>query len=124
MKARYSTQPVGGKYQDGTKVEFTCENRNRVVNGSCSARCLDGEWKPELGRCPYMCSYEGLEKKGDFMYVWVETNYRNQKWFFHGTKGETHYPYFGFSLIPSSRYLVWICTDGDWKLVSDEWHYS
>lgn len=91
-----------------------------------------------------MCSYEGLEKKGDFMYVWVETNYRNQKWFFHGTKGETHYPYFGFSrmflitqlseiapesidinsVIPSSRYLVWICTDGDWKLVSDEWHYS
>ncbi|VDP58529.1 unnamed protein product [Heligmosomoides polygyrus] len=124
VKANYSRPPVGGKYENGTKVEFTCEKGNSVVYGSSVASCLDRKWTPELGRCPYLCSIEDLEKEGNFLYVRVDGQTQNQKWYPHGTKGRTHYAYYGFEIWLTSKYREWICVDGGWRLVSNDWHYS
>ncbi|VDP00803.1 unnamed protein product [Heligmosomoides polygyrus] len=100
-------------YPNGTRVEALCQNRLIIVDGSCKAKCVDGRWVPELGRCPGMCELDALKSKGYNFAIVYEADTRKQ-WFLHGTVAHAYCIMGSWNPLRDLRIDEFRCIDGKW----------
>ncbi|VDO96639.1 unnamed protein product [Heligmosomoides polygyrus] len=106
-----------GKYPNGTLVQASCKNGFCITDGSSHALCLNGQFVPKLGRCPYHCQLTKLEDLG---YTYTDPNpYEGANDYrLHGSSA-TAYCQTGYTLSGGEHVgHPFKCVDGGWQPTS------